>query len=405
MAEFFEARRLRYHISVEIEDRWQLVEIVEDGRDQLGHAFRRADFEALESSVQMRARAALAKLSGKAVRVMRERLRADGYAAEELFLAESAAAVKPAERQVSTYGGDIPICRDFDDLLQRPGLRAVGLIMRPLLDRLGMTPIELLTLKALTAAVKRAEGGIDAALRHAARLQSDATGAKTRDRLAELEAIAEACRAQVRSAERVPAPAALGPIGLDRFIDAIAEHYPPAERRFRTLRGLAAATDGVPSYGAKLERLLELNRPELGDAAVALLDDGIACLLDHADVVQDLLGRQADLRAALISLADLADGKAPCAGGMPEAAAQLALLLLNRRLPETAASLWDRIRRSLAGPRPLGGDTPKAEQAAIAQLRAELLPRLPDAIRAAAETALAERELKLQQAMLDAMER
>ena len=38
--------------------------------------------------------------------------------------------------------------------------RAARLILRPLLDRLGMTPIELVTLQAATTAVKRAEDGI-----------------------------------------------------------------------------------------------------------------------------------------------------------------------------------------------------------------------------------------------------
>ncbi|MGB8842873.1 MAG: hypothetical protein WCC64_17595 [Aliidongia sp.] len=404
MAEFFHGRRLRYQISVQIEDRWQLVAVVEDGRDELGRTFERTDLDRLETEIRSRAHAALATRGAKAVRVIRERIRPDGFILEEVFLFEEAAAVKPVERAVSNYAGPVPLCTDAEDLLTRPALRAIGLIMRPLLDRLGMTPIELVTLSAVNASVKRAENAISTAIARAARLQAAAQDVPVRDRTARIEALAEQCQARVRAANQTADPLKLDALGLDRFAAAIVEAYPVGEQRFRALRGIAAFIAGASRYEAKLERLLELNRPQLGRPATNLLDDAAACLVDHSDVVRMLLGHRSDLHAALLALAGLAEGTAPPGSEAPEAAAQLAALLTEGRLPQTRAALWDRLTRSLAGRRALGDGTPKTEQAAIAHLLRDLLPRLPEPFRTDAAASLQRRQTAALQAILDEME-
>jgi hypothetical protein len=405
MAEFFRARRLRYQISLLIEGRWRLILVVDDGRDQLRRAFDRADLDKLEDSVRVQARAALAAQGARAVRVIRERIRADGYSLEENFLHEEAPAVKPAERQVSAYAGPVPPCTRFDDLLQRPALRAIGLIMRPLLDRLGMTPIELVTLKAATSPVKRAEAGINAAIAMAARLQAEAENQPVRARVARIEALAEECRRRTRAAALAGGPPKLGPIGLDRMAAAIAERFPPAERRFWGLRGIAEFIAGPTDYPAKLDRLLDLNQPELGAASLDLFDEAAAGLVDHSSVVRLLLGEQPDLRVALFRLAELAAGAPPPNSAAPDAAAQLALLIDAGRLPKTRDALLDRLGRSLAGRRNLAGSSLRAEQAAVAELLDRLLPALPDERRAEAAAALTRRQARALQAILDEMER
>jgi hypothetical protein len=404
MAEFFHGRRLRYQISLLIEGRWQLIAVVEDGRDQLKRPFDQTDLNRLEEKVRMRARAALATPGAKAVRVVRERIRDDGYTAEEPFLHETTTVVKPAERQVSNFAGPMPVCTAYEDLLTRPALRAMGLVMRPLLDRLNLTPVELVTLSATTSAVKRAQAGIGAAIATAARLQAEASKTPVRTRISELEDLAEDCRRRVRAAERAEGLPKLGPIGLDRLV-ALADRCPAAERRFRALRGLAEHIAEATTYPSKLDRLLELNQPALAAASLELLDEVAACLVDHADVVQVLLGRQADLRAALLGLADFAEGTPPPESEAPEAAAHLALLIAAQKLPKTQDALWDRLARSLDSRRKLTGAALPAEQAAIAALQRDLLPRLPEPFRAEADAALARRQTSVLQSILDEMER
>jgi hypothetical protein len=405
MVEFFHGRRLRYQISLQREGRWQLVAIVDDGRDQLDHPFGRPDLDRLETEIRSRARLALASPGARAVRVVRERIRADGYTQEEPFLLEEAGTIKPAVRQIANYAGAVPVCGDFEDLLARPALRVIGLIMRPWLDRLGMTPIELVTLKATSSAVKRAEAGVTAAIMAAARLQAEALKLPVRTRIGEIERLVEACRARVRAANLAAAPPGLGTIGLDRFIAVIAERHPAADRRFHALRGIARFIAEPSGYGAKLDRLLELNQPELGGPATELFDEAAACLVDHSGVVHDLLGHQADLRVALLRLAELAEGSVPPGSAAPEAAAQLALLIAQDRLEKTRAALWDRLARSLAGQRPLTSGPHKVESNAVAELLGTLLPRIPAAFQPEAAAALHRRQTRVVQAILDDMER
>jgi len=400
MVEFFHGRRLRYQISLQTEGRWLLVAVIDDGRDELGRPFGRPDFEALEKRVRTRARAALATSEASAVRVIRERIRADGYSQEEQFLFEEA--MKRPERPVSTYAGPVPVCTSYDDLLERPALYAIGLILRPLLDKLGMTPIELVTLKAATSPVKRAEDAINAGIAMAARLQGDAPGRPSRRRVAELEGLADAARQRTR-AGNLADPPKLGPIGLDRFLAAIDQRYTAPERRFWALRGVSEFIAEPTDYAMKLARLLELNAPQLGVAATAILDEFTACLLDHSGVLRRLLGHQPDLRVALLRLTELAEGLAPPNSEDPEIATQLALLIERGRLPKTRDALLDRLQRSLAGQRPLGGGALKAEHAAVAELLHIVPKRLPPERRAAAEAALTRRQTMVLQAILDEM--
>jgi hypothetical protein len=157
-------------------------------------------------------------------------------------------------------------------------------------------------------------------------------------------------------------------------------------------------------YQISLQRLLELNRPQLGRPATDLLDNAAACLVDHSEVVRMLLGHRSDLRTALLALAGLAEGTAPADSDAPEAAAQLAALIAEGRLPQTRDALWDRLARSLAGRRALGDGAPKTEPAAIEYLLRDLLPRLPELLRAEAAASLQRRQTAALQAILDEME-
>jgi hypothetical protein len=405
MVEIFHGRRLRYQISLLIEGRWRLISVIKDEREQLNHAFTRADLDKLEDHVRSRAHAALATPGARVVRVIRARIHADGDVFEEVFLHQEAKPATAVERSVSAYAGAVPVCATYDDLLERPALRVIGLIMRPLLDRLGATPIELVTLTAAHSTLKREEAALAAAITAAARLQADAPDVTLRARIVALENLMDSCRVQVRQANLATAPTQLGPIGLDRFVAAVAARYPPAEQRFWSLRGIAEFIAPRGSYPMKLDRLIELNKPLLGPEATELFDEVTACLVDHSDVVRTLLGDQADLRSALLRLAELAGGIVPTHSEAPEAAAQLALLIGEGGLMKTRDALLDRVVRSLAGQRALVNGPLRAEQVAIGHLHTDLLPRMPPPWRAMAEAALRRRQAKALQAILDEMER
>src|SRR5438105_4111712 len=58
MAEFFESRKLRYEIHKLCDKRWQIAEVVGDGREQRGGRFGRSEFEEVERAVLAKAKAA-----------------------------------------------------------------------------------------------------------------------------------------------------------------------------------------------------------------------------------------------------------------------------------------------------------------------------------------------------------
>jgi hypothetical protein len=403
MAEFFQGRRLRYQILVLIEDRWQLVAVINDDREELGHAFARTDYDALEADARNKARAMLGVNGIKSVRLIRERLRADGYGTEEEILNETAPLIKPVERQVSNYNGRVPVCADVEDLLNRPALRVIGMIMRPLLDKLGLSPVELVTLKAVASGVKRAENAVSGAVTAAARLQAEELNVPVRARINEVETLAEKIRVRVRTANELANPPKIGEKGIDAFLGKVTARLPEAEWRFWSLRGIAEIIAPDNNYVSKLERLLVLREPGISDQAEELLDEVAATLVDHQDVIRELLGRQADLATAMAALADLAEGKPVPASSAPELTTKLAASIAEGGLIKTRDALWDRLHRSLAGRQRLSNETVKEEWLAIQRLQTELEPRVPAAFRKEVESSLVRRQNRTRDEMAEEM--
>src|SRR5260370_16678220 len=90
MAEFFESRKLRYEIHALLDKRWQIAEIVGDEREQSGGRFGRSNFEEIERAVLGKANALLAGGEVNAVRITRDRVRADGFTTtSEIFFKEA----------------------------------------------------------------------------------------------------------------------------------------------------------------------------------------------------------------------------------------------------------------------------------------------------------------------------
>lgn len=403
MLQFFHGRRLRYQILARADGRWQIVDIIHDARDDLGRAFDWLDFEALETQVRARARAHLAVAGRESVRVVRERIRADGLSLEEPILTLEAPVTKKVERLVKPYDGDMPLCADADDLLHRPALRALGNLLRPLLDQLNATPVELVTLKAVSPRLQRAEQALHEAVARAARLQAGGSAAGQRARIDALEAIVQTAIRRVRQAEAVREPPRLGEAGLDPFLAEVARRVPAGDHRFWALRGIAVRLDASGAQMVKLEACLALAGPGVSDAAIDLVDEVVAAILDHVDVLREMLGRQPDLKAALLDMASLAEGKAPAVAGPPEIVGPLTGLIRTGRLPKASEALWDRIQRTLRGTGRLTRGSTDQEWASLTALERDLLPRVPAALRGGFEGDLARRRERLRQQILDEM--
>ncbi|HEV2673393.1 MAG TPA: hypothetical protein VGV37_02560 [Aliidongia sp.] len=400
MAEFFEGRRLRYEILALVDQRWQIIQVIDDNRDELRRAFDRSDFEKLERSVDAAAAAVLGRPGVAAVRVIRERERADGFVtrAEHLFREAPPA---PGDKKVAVLdvAGPMPLCRSPDDLFARPACKIIGTMLRPLLDKLGATPIELLTLEATSQVVVQQDGAINTAISRVARAQE---GDTDRQRSNFLSGVVDRARLRVKMAQSARRMPKLGAEGYDALLDELKSRVSPDDFRFWALRSLAVHLKGSSLFG-KLELSLDLMRGGPSATSFALLDEFVAGLIDAPSLLKDFLGDLSDLNSALALLAQIGAGRAP--GDLkPDALpVRLAAELAAGRLPHTEEAIWIRILRSVQGRQRLTRGELDEEWKGLTALHRVLRETVPGVWIGQLDAAVLKRQTALREELIDQM--
>jgi hypothetical protein len=394
MLQFFEARRLHYEIHALVEGRWRLDEILA-GELQPGQgAMDRAGFEALEQAAIARATAMLADRTIAAVKVVRERRRNDGFTtSREIFLKEAPPFPKEAPLLTGRLAAALPVapavCDDIADLYRRPACRVISIVLRSFLDRLVITPLELLHCAPYLRKLEDNWGMVSAATNQIAQLQAasgDNEVAARRDKIAQLfdRAVAKARDAQ--GLRRLPVYDGEFQAWADRIGAATAER----DRGYYFHVALARHLMGSASYGRRLDFALGGFEQPLSIALAAELDGFVAGCLESPVLVMDLLGHQLNLAQALLALGALAGGQL---GGQPPDALGTRVNAQIRRgaLPQCIPVLWERIHRELVRLKPLSRNDERREWDALMRLRDELPVLAPDEWREPIEAALRER--------------
>ncbi|GGF35224.1 hypothetical protein GCM10011611_46880 [Aliidongia dinghuensis] len=389
---------MRYEILALVDQRWQIVQVIDDGRDELGRPFDRLDYEKLERRVEAAASAVLSQTGVSAVRVVRERERADGFVTRAEVLSRQAPPV-PADKKVAVLdvAGPVPVCRGLDDLFARPACRAIGTMLRPLLDKLGATPIELVTYEATSQAVLQQDSAINTAISRAARAQE---GDTERQRSNFLGNLVDRARLRVKAAQAERNMPRLGPEGLDALLDALEGRVAPEDFRFWAFRSLSAHFKGVSLYG-KLEIVLDLAKPNPSAVGMGLLDEFAACLIDAPSLLKDVLGDQNELGPALLLLAQIAAGRAPAGAAADAPSVRLAAELAAGRLPQAHQALWSRILRSIEGRKRLTRGGANEEWAGLMTLERALLEIVPQAWQGPVQAAVLRRQTALREEVMD----
>ncbi|MBR9972812.1 hypothetical protein [Magnetospirillum sulfuroxidans] len=147
----------------------------------------------------------------------------------------------------------------------------------------------------------------------------------------------------------------------------------PTEADYLAMVVLSRDLVDVRSWIGKLDRLCQLAATE-GDAhALTLLDGVIADVLGSA-VVQEILGFQPSLAAAICAMLDLAEGKFSTEhSDAGESAVMLNQLFKQQKLPESRTILIDRAHRQLRSPNPLYRNDPGKEREAFVQVVGRML--------------------------------
>jgi len=385
MAEFFESRALRYEIHLLVDKRWQITEIAGENRGPSGGPLARVQFEEFEKGVLSKANALLAA-GVKAVRVMRDRVRDDGFTTTtELFFKEASSSSGETPVTVGRYEGEVPFCTKPEDLASRPACQVIGVVLRSFLDKLGVTALELLHLHPYIRKLNDNYSLVQGAVHQIASAQAKAAGSDLKSRSAALLGFIDVVEAKARAAmgeKKLPA------IEQDfhKFIERMALRYEGEPRRFYTSVGIARHFQGSASFAARLDFALEHLPRETSPEVRGLLDELAAGCLDSSQLVMDLLGYQPNLAAALTALADLAGGSSGTSksGGLET----LRGLIAEGALPLTAEGLWQRVLRELGRGRPLSRSDERQEWGLLLKLSDHLVAHCPVECRTPIEEAV-----------------
>ncbi|MBV8653097.1 MAG: hypothetical protein JO255_16655 [Alphaproteobacteria bacterium] len=380
MTEFFESRRLRYEIHKLCDKRWQLAEIVNDGREGHQGHYGRKEFEEVEKNVLGRANALLSAGQVQAVKVLRERQRADGFTTtSEIFFKESTGRTE-APATVSQYDGPIAVCEAPGDLYGRSACKAIGVMLRTYLDKQFITALELLHFQPYMRKLSdESYYLVQGVLHQVSTAQARASGGDAKGRTEVLLGLLEAIETKARNAMAEKGLPAIEGGDLKGFVERIAARYEGDDRRFYTVVGIARQFQGMQSFQGRLDFVLD--QLEAGQSAETrqLLDELAAGCLDSSQLVMDLLGHKPNLAAALVALSDLAGGRG--GGGGPEdpggTVPRLREQIARGALPLAVDTLWDRILRELARGRPLSKTDDKQEWGLLMKTSDRLLADCP----------------------------
>lgn len=267
------------------------------------------------------------------------------------------------------------LCATMADFMNLPSRIVMNRVLREFLDHMVITPTELLHNFSYQKKLDSL-GLIDAAVSQLAQAQSAAGHGDIKARLDALYKLVEQVRykAQETMSERRRIPVLEEKLYANfcRRVDAV---FTPDDRDYMIKTGLTNFLNGSPSLAAKLEQIAALVTDDVDNAKVAHLDDMIADLLGAGSLVQDMLGQQPSLGAALGMLADLVLGRLDI-DQVKSPTAQLKLvhgLLNGRGMAGSKAVLLERLRREIATAKPLcRSPNPAHEREELNRLDAKL---------------------------------
>ncbi|MCK6453134.1 MAG: hypothetical protein L6R19_20145 [Alphaproteobacteria bacterium] len=353
MLGFGSARRKvkrQYEVLYQREGRWEI-----DGL-----------FDADDAAVA-RAEGLVASDKFDAVKVVGQRNGINGGIVEEepLFLKERQARAKPL--QITGDTTPVEPCTGPKQLFALDSRLAIGRLLRPFLDKLQITPTELLHTARLIQRLDNTGNLAMAAIHRVASLQAKAMNVPARQRAAEIERFVSDART------------------LARDYDAERRNLPPFDREdlSRTRRRLAgAAAEGrgdhiflchlsailvdLPSMQAKLELVIDLMGRESAAEAIDLLEGVVADILADGEALRDALGAQPTLQRHIDALIDAITGAQPetpwPAGSIMPA---LSRLVASGAAPQCRRVLTERVQAVLASPVPLDPSQPEADPALL----------------------------------------
>ena len=294
----------------------------------------------------------LADKKCEGAKIVRNWLRADGTMVESEVFCETRAVRDDGPLHITPIES-VPaeICETPEEFLGPDARGVMSRVFRTYLDKAFLTPTELMHSYKELKRLQDKDTLVPSAVDRVAQLQTKDKEQDAKSRGQEIFKSIDDISARARRVESMKLPKLDG--HFSEVIAKIGAMGQGEDSDYLAMVVLSRDLINVRNWVGKLERLCALAVADPDPHAVEMLDGVIADVLG-SNVVQDVLGWQPGLGAAIIAMFDLADGKMPAVkSDAGESAEILNRLFAEKKLPISRAMLLDRAHRQIRSPNPL----------------------------------------------------
>jgi hypothetical protein len=320
-----------------------------------------------------RARQLLLEEKTEQVKVTRQRAMNTGFTTEKAVFEQARPPKGKKEISLSASIRAAPPCDSIEDFFALEARVLMGRVFREFLDKLVITPSELLHKYSYIKKLDATGNLISGAVFQIGQAQANAGLGAVKDRANALHRLVDEAKMLARDtlAERKRLPI-LEERQFGLLCRRAEARFEPSERGYMIMTSLTNYLSGSQSWGQKLDQLAKLFSEDVDADGVDRLDGVIADVLGSSVMVQELLGSHGSLGTALALLADLALGRLEDAPKGSEALKLLVGLMQAHGLTACRRVLFDRLKRELKGTKALCRDDLNAERKTLADLEAKL---------------------------------
>lgn len=305
-----------------------------------------------EDEARSLAKKFLADKKCEGAKIVRNWLRGDGTMVETEIFCETRTVKDDGPLRISPIDS-IPEekCETPDDFMGDSARGVVNRVFRTYLDKQFLTPTELMHSYKELKRLQEKDSLVPSAVDRVAQLQTKDGDQDAKSRSQEIFKSIDDISARARRVESLKLPKLEG--SFSEMMAKLSAMGEGEDRDYLAMVVLSRDLMNVRNWVGKLERLCNLALEDTDPHAIEMLDGVIADVLG-SNVVQDVLGWQPGLAAAIIAMFDLAAGKMTVQkSDAGESAEVLNRLFGQNKLPISRACLLDRAHRQIRSPNPL----------------------------------------------------
>ena len=266
------------------------------------------------------------------------------------------------------------LCGALADYHALPARMVIGVVLRPYLDPLCLTPTELIHLAKPLKSCLDQGALVESAITRVAAAQARAPGQEQSKRRQSIRSAVDESWSRARSAQAAFAAMPRGRRPVDWLLSQ-GTATPTGDAGYDLRVAVALELTEIKSWGGKLDRLLELHQWDRDERLAAAVDGVIGDVLGSAAAGAELFGANLLPGSLLSTLCDMLFGRIGMEAMGPNRIGVLNALFRQGKLPMAKAAVLDRIRRQLKAPQPLGRGAFDQEAELLKTLTGHLLTR------------------------------